>query len=196
MSVNILTKEDLVLFQDELLTQIKGLLNQSPVQTKKWLKTDEVKDLLKVSASTLQTLRINGTLTYSKLGGIIYYDYEHIENVLKKNLRYATKTWFYCHSECSKESDQYISKSPNHLTMFSPYRGRSHTKKQNSCKPCISIAERKKRSACKKLKRLFPNLAFQLYQHHITDKSPLVGSGSWARRSWITSGIWMHFSHL
>ena len=92
MSVNILTKEDLVLFQDELLNEIKGIINQSPVQTKKWLKTDEVKDLLKVSASTLQTLRINGTLTYSKLGGIIYYDYEHIENVLKKNLRYATKT--------------------------------------------------------------------------------------------------------
>ena len=92
MSVNILTKEDLVFFQDELLTQIKSLINQSPVQTKRWLKTDEVKDVLKVSASTLQTLRINGTLTYSKLGGIIYYDYEHIENVLKKNLRLATKT--------------------------------------------------------------------------------------------------------
>jgi hypothetical protein len=92
MAVNILTKEDLVLFQDEILTHIKSILNQAPVQTKKWLKTEEVKDLLKVSASTLQTLRINGTLTYSKLGGIIYYDYEHIENVLKKNLRYATKT--------------------------------------------------------------------------------------------------------
>ncbi len=92
MSVNILTREDLVLFQDEILTHIKSMLNQAPVQTKKWLKTEEVKDLLKVSASTLQTLRINGTLTYSKLGGIIYYDYEHIENVLKKNLRYATKT--------------------------------------------------------------------------------------------------------
>ena len=92
MSVNILTKEDLVLFQDELLKLIKALLSQSPVQTKRWLKTEEVKDVLKVSASTLQTLRINGTLTYSKLGGIIYYDYEHIEKVLKENLRLATKT--------------------------------------------------------------------------------------------------------
>jgi len=92
MSVNILTKEDLLLFQDELLNEIKGIINQSPVQTKRWLKTDEVKDMLKVSASTLQTLRINGTLTYSKLGGIIYYDYEHIENMLQKNLRLATKT--------------------------------------------------------------------------------------------------------
>lgn len=92
MSVNILTKEDLLLFQDELISQIKGILKESPVQTKKWLKTDEVKEVLRVSASTLQTLRINGTLTYSKLGGIIYYDYEHIENVLKKNLRFATKT--------------------------------------------------------------------------------------------------------
>ena len=92
MSVNILTKEDLVLFQDELLNEIKGILNQSPVQTKRWLKTDEVKDLLKVSASTLQTLRINGTLTYSKLGGIIYYDYEHILKIMEQNLRLATKS--------------------------------------------------------------------------------------------------------
>ncbi len=57
--------------------------------------------------------------------------------------------------------------------MYSPYRGRSHTKKQNACKPCISIAERKKRSACKKLKHLFPNLVFQGYQHYITKKAPL-----------------------
>lgn len=92
MTVNILTKEDLLLFQDELLSKIEGILNKSTVPTKKWLKTDEVKEVLRVSASTLQTLRINGTLTYTKLGGIIYYDYEHIENVLKKNLRFATKT--------------------------------------------------------------------------------------------------------
>ena len=92
MSVNILTKEDLIQFKQELLTELKDVFHQGPAPIKKWLKSDEVKDLLKVSASTLQTLRINGTLTYTKLGGIIYYDYEHIENVMKENLRVATKT--------------------------------------------------------------------------------------------------------
>lgn len=92
MSVNILTKEDLSQFKEDLLTEIKETLLQSKPQIKQWLKSDEVKDLLKVSASTLQTLRINGTLTYTKLGGIIYYDYSHIEKVMKDNLREATKT--------------------------------------------------------------------------------------------------------
>lgn len=67
--------------------------------------------------------------------------------------------------------------------MFSPYRGRSHTKKQSNCKPKITIAERKKRIVSKRLRRLFPNLSFQFYQHHITEKGPSgTGAGSWARR--------------
>lgn len=56
--------------------------------------------------------------------------------------------------------------------MYSLYRGRSHTKKQNACKTKISIEERKKRSACKKLKRIFPNLNFNRYQHFITNQTP------------------------
>lgn len=92
MAVNILTKEDLVQFKEELVTEIKETLHQAKPQVKQWLKSDEVKELLKVSASTLQTLRINGTLTYTKLGGIIYYDYDHIEKVMKDNLREATRT--------------------------------------------------------------------------------------------------------
>jgi len=92
MSVNILTKEDLHQFKEELFSEIKETLHHAKPQVKQWLKSDEVKDLLKVSASTLQTLRINGTLTYTKLGGIIYYDYSHIEKVMKDNLREATKT--------------------------------------------------------------------------------------------------------
>mgnify|MGYP006342214955 FL=1 len=92
MSVNILTKEDLHQFKEELFSEIKETLHHAKPQVKQWLKSDEVKDLLKVSASTLQTLRINGTLTYTKLGGIIYYDYSHIEKVMNDNLREATKT--------------------------------------------------------------------------------------------------------
>ena len=93
MAVNILTREDLAQFKDELFTELKTLVPQSEnLQLKKWLKSDEVKRLLKVSPGTLQTLRINGTLTYTKLGGIIYYDYEHIEKILEQNLQVATKT--------------------------------------------------------------------------------------------------------
>ena len=92
MSVNILTREDLYQFKTELFEELKTLIpEQENLQLKKWLKSDEVKKLLKVSPGTLQTLRINGTLTYTKLGGIIYYDYEHIEKILQQNLQVATK---------------------------------------------------------------------------------------------------------
>lgn len=92
MSVNILTQEDLQNFKTELFAELKTLIpEQENLKLKKWLKTDEVKKLLKVSPGTLQTLRINGTLTYTRLGGIIYYDYDHIEKILQQNLQIATK---------------------------------------------------------------------------------------------------------
>lgn len=92
MSVNILTQDDLHRFKIELFEELKNILPKDEnLKLKRWLKTDEVKKLLKVSPGTLQTLRINGTLTYTKLGGIIYYDYEHIDKILQHNLQVATK---------------------------------------------------------------------------------------------------------
>lgn len=89
MAVNILTTEDLQNFQSQLFIELKQILKTETGPTKKWLKSEEVKKLLKVSPGTLQTLRINGTLQYTKLGGIIYYDFEHIEKTMKQNIRLA-----------------------------------------------------------------------------------------------------------
>ncbi|NCU05387.1 MAG: helix-turn-helix domain-containing protein [Chitinophagaceae bacterium] len=92
MSMQILTKEDLHQFKTELFQELQTILPKDEnLKLKRWLKTDEVKKLLKVSPGTLQTLRINGTLSYTKLGGIIYYDYDHIEKILQHNLHLATK---------------------------------------------------------------------------------------------------------
>ncbi|RXK59200.1 DNA-binding protein [Lacibacter luteus] len=92
MSMQILTKEDLHQFKTELFQELQTILPKDEnLKLKRWLKTDEVKKLLKVSPGTLQTLRINGTLSYTKLGGIIYYDYDHIEKILRHNLQLATK---------------------------------------------------------------------------------------------------------
>jgi hypothetical protein len=44
-----------------------------------------LKSVLNVSSGTLQTLRINGTLPYTKIGGIIFYDAEEIYKLLKEN---------------------------------------------------------------------------------------------------------------
>ena len=89
MAVNILTTEDLQNFKSELFSELRTILKTTSDPPKKWLKSEEVKKLLKVSPGTLQTLRINGTLQYTKLGGIIYYDFEHIEKTMKQNIRLA-----------------------------------------------------------------------------------------------------------
>ncbi|MBO0356028.1 helix-turn-helix domain-containing protein [Allomuricauda sp. XS_ASV26] len=86
MAATIITTEDLREFKMELLDDIKQLLNNQSGHTfKKWLKSPEVKELLGISSGTLQNLRINGTLPYTKVGGVLYYDYEEIMNVMEKN---------------------------------------------------------------------------------------------------------------
>ncbi len=86
MAANIITTEDLREFKMELLEDIKTLINhQSGKLTKKWLKSPEVRDLLDISPGTLQNLRINGTLPYTKIGGVIYYDHDEIQKILNDN---------------------------------------------------------------------------------------------------------------
>lgn len=86
MAANIITTEDLREFKLELLDEIKELLNeQSSFTPKKWLKSPEVRELLSISPGTLQNLRINGTLPYTKVGGVIYYDYDEIQKIMEQN---------------------------------------------------------------------------------------------------------------
>ena len=83
MPTSIITTDDLREFKMELLDDIKNLLTkQSSGKIKRYLKSSEVMDLLQISPGTLQNLRINGTLPYTKVGGIIYYDAEEIQNVM------------------------------------------------------------------------------------------------------------------
>ena len=82
MALVVLTKEDLQQFKIELLESIENLLQGKTQEQKLWLRTSEVKKLLGISSGTLQTLRINGTLSYSKIGGVLYYNYEDIQKLL------------------------------------------------------------------------------------------------------------------
>jgi len=86
MAATIITTEDFHEFKLELLYDIKKLMNnQSGQSPKKWLKSNEVRELLRISPGTLQNLRINGTMPYTKIGGVIYYDYEEIAKLLEQN---------------------------------------------------------------------------------------------------------------
>lgn len=85
MAAEIITKEDLNEFGEKLLSEIKRVLGKSTEEPRKWLKSYQVKNLLKISSGTLQNLRTNGTLSFTKIGGIIYYKHEDIMKVLEGN---------------------------------------------------------------------------------------------------------------
>ena len=86
MPTSIITTDDLREFKMELLEEIKLLLSQdSGSHRKKWLKSTDVMKLLKISPGTLQNLRVNGTIPYTKIGGLIYYDAMEIDRVMEEN---------------------------------------------------------------------------------------------------------------
>lgn len=88
MAAEIITPEDLTRFKNDLLEDLKDLIKAisgNKQLTKKWLKSNEVRKLLGISPGTLQNLRINGTIPYTKIGGVLYYDQKEIEDLLKGN---------------------------------------------------------------------------------------------------------------
>lgn len=86
MGATIITTEDLYEFKIELLAEIKELLQeQDSLSTKKWLKSNQVRELLGISPGTLQNLRVNGTLPYTKVGGVLYYNHTDIMKVMENN---------------------------------------------------------------------------------------------------------------
>jgi hypothetical protein len=82
MNVELVTKEDLKELENNLLNAIKQI-QPGQGQARKWLKSVEVRKLLNISPGTLQNLRINGTLRYTKIGGIVYYKLEDINKILE-----------------------------------------------------------------------------------------------------------------
>jgi predicted DNA-binding transcriptional regulator AlpA len=87
MGLQVLTADDLEKFRAQLLSDIENLLNRK--QPKKWLKTQEVMELLGISEVTLQTLRNRGQIPFRKLGGTCYYSFEEIDQYLT-NQKYST----------------------------------------------------------------------------------------------------------
>lgn len=82
-AIELITKEDLKAFKHELLDEFKAILQSGKVEPKQWLKSAEVRNVLKISPGTLQNLRINGKLRFSKIGGMMYYKMEDIQKLLE-----------------------------------------------------------------------------------------------------------------
>jgi hypothetical protein len=86
MPTQIITTEDLREFKIELLNDLNELIKiTASGLNKKYLKSNEIKKVLNLSPTTLQNLRDNGTLPYTKIGGVIFYNIDDVNKVMKEN---------------------------------------------------------------------------------------------------------------
>ena len=86
MPSNLITTDDLMDFKIELMESIKELLSKQANGTlKRYIRSSEVMEMLQISSGTLQNLRVNGTLPYTRMGGTLFYDTEDIQEIMKKN---------------------------------------------------------------------------------------------------------------
>lgn len=85
MATTILTIEDLQQFKQEFFVELEKFLSDRRPPISKWLKSHQVRRLLTISPGTLQALRVNGTLPFTKIGGVIFYDYDDIQKMIQEN---------------------------------------------------------------------------------------------------------------
>jgi hypothetical protein len=80
----LITIADLKEFKNQLIDDLLiALKSQNSQVQKKWLKSHEVRSLLKISPGTLQTLKSAGVIPYTKIGGVHFFDYDDIQRVLE-----------------------------------------------------------------------------------------------------------------
>lgn len=93
MKVELITIEDFERFKSELIELIREELEKVNSTKQKqplandWIKSYQVQKMLKISPGPLQNLRANGSIPYTKMGGILFYKKEDIEALLESNMR-------------------------------------------------------------------------------------------------------------
>ena len=84
MQVELITKQDLEIFKQQLVSELSDLLRVTPSKSEKeYLRTNEVRKMLGgISPGTLQNLRVKGLLKPSKIEGVFYYKLSEVEALL------------------------------------------------------------------------------------------------------------------
>ena len=87
MEIIVTSKPELARLIEESVA--RGVAESIPEEetTKEWLTNPEALEFLQVSRPTLQRLRSSGKLSFSKVGGKIYYRCADIEKLLEENVR-------------------------------------------------------------------------------------------------------------
>lgn len=79
----VLTKEDLGQFKKELMAEVKEIFEKN-IKNTNWLRSKDVKEMLNISDSTLQIMRINKAFPAYKLDNSWIYKYEEVIEALEK----------------------------------------------------------------------------------------------------------------
>ena len=78
-----LLKRKLISLDDLSAKEIENLSERAFLED--WIDGQEVMQKLKISPRTLQTLRSNGTIPYTRIGHKLYYLKQDIERILRNN---------------------------------------------------------------------------------------------------------------
>ncbi|MFD2035371.1 helix-turn-helix domain-containing protein [Belliella marina] len=82
--IEMITRQDLEELRRQLLDDLQKLMKPKEKEHKDWVKSDEVRRMLKISPGSLQNLRIRGLLNPKKIGGTYYYQTKEVENLFKQ----------------------------------------------------------------------------------------------------------------
>ncbi len=87
MQIDLITKEDLSKFKTELLEDMRLMFKGKAqiTEQKEWLKSYEVRKILGISPGKLQNMRVNGTITYTQIGGLMFYKNDDIIKMMDAN---------------------------------------------------------------------------------------------------------------
>jgi len=89
MEISIFEKENFENFKNELVAELKSVLGNTTKEQPQYLRSAQVREMLNISDSTLQNLRIKGIIPAFKLGDMWLYRQadivEAIEGGINKN---------------------------------------------------------------------------------------------------------------
>ena len=90
MNISVVTQEDLLEIKESIIESLQTMLkehldNHNQVPDIELLKSHQVQRMLGIYPGTLQNLRVNGVIPFSKVGGVIFYDKQDILNIIEDN---------------------------------------------------------------------------------------------------------------
>lgn len=85
MSVIVITSEELDHRLEKVVADITKTIGRNDNIESRWIRSKQVKELLGISDSKLQTMRVNRSFTYSQIDGTYFYDRDSIMQILEQN---------------------------------------------------------------------------------------------------------------